>query len=457
MRFDGLSRRDLFSTLFLLSLCVSPCIAGCDSNEEQCVNPSTKSFDDVPYCPKGKIRWTAELDAIQGSFAQPSIPIAVGSLVYAPSGGGVAAYDVKTGRRELIGESAQFGVSGIRSALCGELLLVAFGNGALAAYCLDDLSIAWRAKFDLAEAEVFMGCRVDGVTGAKIPEYSLKPAAWNVTDILAHNDRAFVGFSSYQTNPGSYLLCICTHDGEVCWTREYPGRFCYNGGVSCPQITQVGLLVPVPESRGIELLSFDDGSVLDQFDADEPIGMGFAALDSSGESFMFQTRSGTLHVVKVSGEGLDVSNIYLTGEHEGKVLLPNSALPVLCAGWIYCNAPVGAYMGEDGFLHAQGAGGLIAVERKSGRAIRSGEEYRFDSTPIVVRDRETDGLLLLCLQEDGLQSVHVDSGIVESAKTVSEEAVLSMDGINGPCVFAGDGAMLCVTGDTAGRILVALD
>lgn len=53
--------------------------------------------------------------------------------------------------------------------------------------------------------------------------------------------------------------------------------------------------------------------------------------------------------------------------------------------------------------------------------------------------------------------MNVDGGIVESAKTVSEEAVLSMDGINGPCVFAGDGVMLCVAGDTARRILVALD
>lgn len=114
-------------------------------------------------------------------------------------------------------------------------------------------------------------------------------------------------------------------------------------------------------------------------------------------------------------------------------------------------------MGDDGFLHSQGAGGLIAVERESGRAIRSGEGYRFDSTPVVVRDRETDGLLLLCLQEGCLQSVDVDGGIVESVKTVSEEAVLSMDGINGPCVFAGDGVMLCVAGDTARRILVALD
>ena len=43
----------------------------------------------------------------------------------------MAAYDVETGRRKLIGESAQFGVSGIRSAVCGELLLIAFGNGAL--------------------------------------------------------------------------------------------------------------------------------------------------------------------------------------------------------------------------------------------------------------------------------------------------------------------------------------
>lgn len=457
MEFDGLSRRNLFSTLFLLSLCVPSCVSGCGSHEDQGASSFNDSLDGVPYCPKGKIRWTAELDAIQGSFAQPSIPVVVGSLVYVPNGGGVAAYDVETGCRKLIGESAQFGVSGIRSAVCGDLLLVAFGNGALAAYRLDDLSIAWRAKFDLAEAEVFAGHHIDDATGEQIPEYSRKPALWNVTDILIHDDRAFVGFSSFQTDPGSYLICTSIHDGEVCWTRGYPGRFCFNGGASCPQVAQAGLLVPVPESCGFELLSFEDGSALDQFDMDAPVGTGFAALDSSGESFMFQTRSGDLHVVEISGEGLDVSKVYSAAEYEGQMLLPNSALPVLCAGWIYCNASVEAHMGEDGFLHAQGAGGLIAVERESGRAIRSGEGYRFDSTPVVVRDRETDGLLLLCLQEDCLQSVNVDGGIVESVKTVSEEAALSMDGINGPCVFAGDGVMLCVAGDTAGRILVALD
>lgn len=427
--------------LVCLSLAPSSVLLGCSGKPQGSgMSALGESVDSSRVTLENEL-WRVSFDGQGKTLSAPffyrnKICVAAGSKVY--------YLDPGTGDAMAQGRAIGFSYGGSRVVGVENRVVVAYGDGGLAAFDAESAELLWRREYDFAEAVEMVGHELDEETGEMVPVYSTSPASWYVTDFAVHAQNVYIGFSSYQANPGSYLLCVAVESGEVVWQKEYLGRFCFNGGVSHPCSSHSGLLVPKPEENGIELLDYATGGLLSTLETDGPIGMGFARLADDGDSLLTMSRCGTLYGIQVQGSALEIVCQVVLPCEEKERILPSSALPVVHGSWAYCNCPVEAEWGTDGFQHPIGECACVSVDLRTFKVSSVQNHVSFDSTPLILADEEGEGAILYSLQSDGLMKVRVESGSLGRPEFLDEEVSLSAEGSCGPFVLSENGIFVCV-------------
>lgn len=347
-----------------------------------------------------------------------------------------------------------------RIALAGEVLVAAFGDGSLVGLARDGLDILWRQKLDFSQA-AWSSTTTQDAAGAVHTDAAMADALWYVTSIVANGEVACVGFSSYQTDPGSYVVCVDAASGVPCWQREYPGHFCFRWGVSHPCLTAFGLLVPVPEDRGVQLLDLASGSELARLDT-PPIGMGFRRVERDDRSsWMTQALDGTVLFVGIGDDGaLHLERSIAVAGPEGEGVLPSSAAPVAMGDYLLCNRPVSRVPYGDGSLvpDEEAPGSVVCLRLDTGEVVDEFDRFSFDATPTVLMVAEagdergvvalgSDGagaaaigeVRLVLLQDDGLWLLPYEDGAFGNPTLLIDEVCLGMSDAEGALVVGDDG------------------
>ena len=364
-----------------------------------------------------------------------------------------------------------------RIALAGDVLVVAFGNGSLVGLARDGLDILWRQKLDFAQA-VWSSTTTQNATGAVHTDVNLADALWYVTSIAANGEVACVGFSSYQTDPGSYVACVEAASGALRWQREYPGRLCFRWGVSHPCLTAFGLLVPVPEDRGVQLLDLASGSERARLDT-PPVGMGFRRVERDGRSsWVTQTLDGTVLFVGIGDDGAPCieRSIAVPGP-EGDGLLPSSASPIVVGNYLLCNCPVPSVTRGDGSVVPDGdaPGSVVCMRLDTGEVVDEFDRFSFDATPTVLAavgegdgwgvvalgsdgaaDAATGEVRLVLLQDDGLWLLPFEDGAFGNPTLLIDEVCLGMSDAGGALVVDEDGVLHLACGTIDRTALYAI-
>ena len=405
----------------------------------------------VAQLPQGKELWSeAVADGGGQRFAQPSRPLISNGTVYVSGRGEMSARRLKDGELLVKAQLEDMGYSGARTALAEGLILAVYGDGSLAAFDSDDLSLVWRQRYDFAKGirETGSGTHEDGTSYSISEEFD---ADWYATDITVCEDAAVVGFSSYQTNPGSYLLCIELSSGEVRWQQEYQGRFCYFAGVSHPCATAAGVLAPVPEEPRLQLLDCGDGHVLGELATDAFVGMGFSIVPGTEDEYLTVTRSGCFLHLHVSSAGIErrASRVLPGPDGVERVLMPSCAQPIVVGDVVVCNLPVPSEMRNDGFeVPKEGVTGgfaSFALDASGFTSYRSSSS--FDATPVVLQAQDETVPYLYYLQDDGLYRMSFSDGKPSDPELLNEGVSLGLDTQRGPFALDENGYLALVCGN----------
>ena len=210
------------------------------------------------------------------------------------------------------------------------------------------------------------------------------PGAWLSTDIVLLDGAVVVGFSSYQFDDTSTLLCIETADGAVRWSRQLEGRLDTAGGIGYPVAVDAGLLLPMPDGSGLGLLSTQTGETLDLLETDSPIYMGLAMSDGGGLPCYFQSKLGTLYKVDVENGALVAASAKDACTDSTK-RVPSGARPLLADGHVIVNA---ATQDEDAKRfdgdYNPSAGECVVFDAETLEVLERHDAPEIESTPIHV-------------------------------------------------------------------------
>lgn len=406
----------------------------------------------VTELPKGEELWSETVsNASELRFASSSCPLIIDDAVYVSGRGEICAYKLKDGRFIADGTLPDMDYTGARTAFAKGLVLIAYGDGSVAAFDAADLSLVWRQRYGFVKGvrETGSGTREDGSTYATSEEFD---ADWYATDIIVHETAAIVGFSSYSTNPGSYLMCIDLADGSVRWQHEHAGRFCYHDGVSHPCATPAGVLAVVPEEPRLQLLDYGDGHVIGENATDSLIGMGFSPVPGTEDSYLTATRDGCLLYLRVSADGVErvASALLPVPDGAERALMPSCAQPVAIGDFVVCNLPVPSEMRNDGReIPKDGATNGIAVLELNGFEVRSRlAGLSFEATPVILQGRYDTVPHLYYLQSDGLWRMPFENGEFGDPELLNGDVRLGLDTQRGPFSVDADGMLALVCGDT---------
>lgn len=452
-----LSRRHLLTA----AACVSLSLAGCAPNRRErgsgdvdCASLEVVSPFDGPRfesMPEGMIGGKSQLArSISESKATTTNLVLESGALYVGGNVRIRKIDAKTGEgiRHYDFTSHRLGAG--RIALVGDVLLVAFGDGSLAALDRETFDLLWEKDLGLPLAE---WGRQESSTGES--SLTLAPALWYVADIAVSDNLAFVGFSSYQVDPGSHLLCIDAPTGAVVWTKTYPGRFCYSWGVAHPCVTPGGLLVARPEEGGIETLAIDTGDTQCAV-ATGWIGMGFTPVPGTRSDYVCVSMDGELYRLRIDeAGGISLELICgLSGDQKAG-LLPSSAQPVMVGSKVLCNAPVPVIYDGAGRARPHDSQGhsVVMVDLESASVVSRKDGLSFDGTPVVVLDRESGDHQVLYLQDSGLWRCPVDDGGLGNATRLNDQAPCGTDTPRGPFAITEEGHVLIAGGTTEVRYL----
>ena len=405
----------------------------------------------VSKLPQGKELWSEAVSDGGGErLAQPSRPLIADGAVYVSGRGEVSACCLKDG--ELLAENQldDMDYSGVRTALAEGLMLMAYGDGSMVAFDAGDLSVIWRKRYDFVQGvrETGSGTREDGSSYVTSEKFD---ADWYATDITVHEDAAVIGFSSYQTNPGSYLLCIELASGTVRWQKEYQGRFCYFAGVSHPYATPAGVLVSIPEKPCLQLLDYTDGNLLGELTVDTFIGMGFSLVPGTEDEYLTVTRGGYLLHLRVSTTGIEqrASTALPVSDGAERVIMPSCAQPIVVGDVAVCNLPVPPEIRSDGHeVPKEGTMGGIAVLALDTLDIMSQRSgFSFSATPVGLQAKNDTVPYLYYLQDDGLYRLAFADGDFGEPKPLNEDVHLGLDTQCGPFAVDEGGCLALVCGD----------
>lgn len=453
----------MFSRRHMLAAvaCASMALAGCGMNRRERENEKeiTSSFEVVsPFpgarfgcMPDGEVEGKAQLSrSTPGQKATTTNLVLESGALYVGGNVRIRKIDAKTGEGIHHHDFTSHRLGAGRIALVGDVLLVAFGDGSLAALDRESFDLLWEKDLGLPLAE---WGRQESSTGEL--SLSLAPAFWYVADIAVSENLAFVGFSSYQVDPGSHLLCIDAPTGTVVWTKTYPGRFCYSWGVAHPCLTPGGLLVARPEEGGIETLAIDTGDTRCAV-ATGWIGMGFTPVPETRSDYVCVSMYGELYRLRIDEAG-DISLELICGlsSNQKTGLLPSSAQPVMVGSKVLCNAPVPVIYDGAGRARPHDSQGhsVVIVDLESASIVSRKDGLSFDGTPVVVLDRESGDHQVLYLQDSGLWRCLVDDGGLGNATRLNDQVPCGTDTPRGPFAITEEGHVLIAGGTTEVRYL----
>ena len=451
-RVDMFSRRQLLLASALAPLVLSGCkdeVPPAEELESDLGPFKIVSPYDGPRCSalvQGIVASESQLSrSSAGHKATSTNLVLVGDCLYVGGNTRVRAIDALTGEGIRHHDFKARSRGAGRLAVCGDILLAAFGDGGLAALGRDDFDLLWEQELDLPLAE--WGRREDADGNVSL---DMAPALWYIANIAVHEGLAFVGFSSYQVSPGSHLICVEVASGSVLWTKTYEGRFCYSWGVGHPCAADAGLLVPRPEERGAELLAYETGEVICALDTGW-IGMGITPIPDAEADYLCASMEGELYRLRVDGSSgiTRVSCCQLPTDGEER-LLPSSAQPVVAGSYVICNNPAPVKRGDSGRAFPDEAEGhsVSVIDLNTFEVVATKENMSFDATPVVIKDEGVGDLQLVYLQESGLWSCPIDDSGLGNATRLNGEVPCGTDTPQGPFVITEEGHVLIAGGTT---------
>ncbi|WP_041738600.1 PQQ-binding-like beta-propeller repeat protein [Coriobacterium glomerans] len=448
-----ISRRRLISTTrLLLAASIATFASGCRSGDQRDGSAGSSSSSGsgaagnepegggatpgatlVSMTPKGNVRWTkvvveyanstteSDDEAAQtAGFASTSNLVLLNGLVYLGAGEEVRAHDAQDGRlvhrkplKGAIGAAAITVAGG--NGTEGDQVLVACTDGSLYALEAVDLDVLWKSV--CVQASSMIGSETTRFpNGSEEVHRTYADANWHVTNIACRGNRAYVGFSSYQVDPGSHLICISLDDGSPVWTLPYPGRFASTDGQSELFASDAGLVVPEPEATGVLLLDYESGAEIARIEIDSPLGTGLTTAPEDATRLFALSRQGTLYRLRAKPGSLNIEDaVALSAVPEAGIAqtIPSEARPVLFDGCLLCNL-ARAKDAEDA--------SIALVDANTLQVIDTVQNFSLDTTPIVLQCRDDPArLLVICLGTDGLWQASYESRHVGAFKRINDD------------------------------------
>lgn len=265
-------------------------------------------------------------------------------------------------------------------AVVGSMVYAATSGGYVTAYDLAGEKQRWMTLACPVRTTGWLAQDEDGL-------YEDLPAAWACTVPAIYAEYVVVGFSSYQLENASTLVCLETATGEIRWTRRLEGRLDAAGGIGYPVAVDDGILLPMPDGTGLGLLSWQTGETLDLLETDSEIYMGLTMSEDGGLPCFFQSRLGTLYRVEVADGALVASSVQ-DACTEATKRVPSGACPLLVDDRVYVNA---ATQDEDAKRfdgdYDPSAGECVTFDARTLEVLERHDAPEIESSPVCVGDR----------------------------------------------------------------------
>lgn len=307
-----------------------------------------------------------------------------GQNVLVGAGGALLMFDTAIGdvldRFELSAQDTNSPMGDVAAvAVDGDTAYLATSGGYFVSIDLASKKQLWAQPVCPARQTGWLAQDVDGT-------YEDLPGAWLCPNVVVHDGALVTGFSSYQMENASTLVCVEAATGAVRWTRQLEGRLDTAGGLGYPVAVEAGILLPMPDGSGLGLLSWQAGETLDLLQTGSEIYMGLTMSEGGALPCYFQSKLGTLYRVEVEKGSLVASSAQDACTDATK-RVPSGARPLLVGDRVLVNA---ATQDEDAPRfegdYDPSRGECVTFDARTLEVLERHDAPEIESTPVLVGD-----------------------------------------------------------------------